>query len=214
MTAPSTLGPGVGAPVYHRDRWSSVTGNDCFFPKLRCRDQRGCRRHTFGNQTWRPVGSSLVDAGVAGLSVIKADRGVLNIHRGSIGVISRPHARDRPHAGFGAGCNVRWSTAPPFPPFAELFANVAVLMISCLFGQDGTSARRPTITGLVAPKDAELNESPASPPVALLRLNVELVTVTLPRVEPSPPLSAPLLVPFLTLPRLQPEPHSSRTWCC
>src|SRR6185369_12963861 len=61
-----------------------VTGNDRIFQSHAARAHADAAASTFRHEARRLVGSTLVDAGVAGLSVIKADRSVLYVDSGAI----------------------------------------------------------------------------------------------------------------------------------
>ena len=73
---------------------SGVTGNDCVFQSHAAGAHADAAAGTFGHEARRLVSSALVDTGVAGLSVVKADRSVLDIDGGRIVVRNRAAMRE------------------------------------------------------------------------------------------------------------------------
>src|SRR5436190_13467271 len=61
-----------------------ITRDNCVFQSYRSWSHSNAAASTFGYRLRRLVRSTLIDTGVAGLSVVKADRAVLNIQSGRI----------------------------------------------------------------------------------------------------------------------------------
>src|SRR5262245_25957520 len=69
---------------------SCVTSNDCVFQSHTAWTNANATPRTFGNKTWRLVSPTLINTGVAGLSIVKTQRAVLHIDGGGVAVSYRP----------------------------------------------------------------------------------------------------------------------------
>ena len=121
VMVPSTLGPGsrsVGGVA--RAVGSGITGNDCVFQSNAGGADADAAASTFGHKARRLVSCALVDAAVAGLSVIKTQSPMLHIDRGRIVVRNSGAIRE------AAGA-VHAATAVGLSAIAAVTANCEVV---------------------------------------------------------------------------------------